>query len=501
MKDFRKMDEKLSGKKWYSNLKEFRLFHNIKLKLISLGLALLLWLVVVSIDNPVMTLPFAPININVVNADIMEEEGKAFEIAESSKSIGISVKAERSILSLLSKDNFVATIDMANLDGNRVPIEVKANKYSDKIESITPRQRFATVIVENLKSQQFRIHVVPTGEAAEGYAVGNTSVATNVVRVSGPESIVSTIDRAEVHVNVSNMTSEIHSNERLILYDKNGSTIDASTLSLSIDSTNVKVEIWKTKEVSITAGYEGTVAGGYAVSGVSLSKASVMVAGDDSDLDEISSISIPSSVVNVEGINKNLSAEVDLSRYLPSGIIIVDEDRTVTVKVKVEQLQSAVLEVPASNIAFVNVPEGMTASMTNPDENVHLGVIGLSAHISAIDAGALQGVVDIGTIKAADGLDVLTANMYDASVAFALPSGITQANEVKVSIMLQGHAAVDDSTVSEGSVSENVPDGEVSDNSEQEENADQEAESHDSEEDGAADSEKNTEDSENSESN
>ena len=212
-------------------------------------------------------------------------------------------------------------------------------------------------------------------------------------------------------------------------------------------------------------------------------------------------ISIPSSVVNVEGISKNLSVEADLSRYLPSGIIIVDDDRLVTVKVKVEQLQSAVLEVPASNIAFVNVPEGMTASMTNPDENVHLGVIGLSADISAIDASTLQGVIDVGTIKSADGSDVLIANMYDASVAFALPSGITQANEVKVSIMLQGHAAVDDSPVSEGTVSENVPDGEVSNDPEQGENSDQAEEPHDSEEEGAADSEKNTEDSENSESN
>ena len=449
MNGLHKLDEKLSGKRWYTILRGFRLFHNIKLKIISLGLAMLLWLVVVSIDNPVMTLPFSPISVNVVNADVMESDGKAFEIADSSKTIGINVKAARSVLSLLSRDNFVATIDMSNLDGNRVPIEVKSTKYADKIESITPRQRYATVIVENLKSQQFKIQVVPTGETPEGYAIGSSSVTTNVVKVSGPESVVSTIDRAEVHVNVSNMTSEIHSNERIILYDKNGSTVDASTLMLSIDSTNVTVEIWKTKEIEINASYEGSAANGYAVRGMSMSKTSAVIAGKDSDLESISVVDIPSSAVNIDGATQNVSKEIDIRKYLPVGVILVDGESTVNIKVRVEQLKSTVLQIPAANIAFANVPEGITAAAANPEESLQLGVVGLSDTLSKINASSLQGIVDIDTIKAAAGTDTLIAGSYEAKVSFSLPSGVTQANEVKISIILHGQEAAGNNTEQE----------------------------------------------------
>ena len=60
-----------------------KLTSNIGLKLLSLGLAFLLWLFVVSIENPVMNLSFTSIPVSVENADVMEKDGKAFELADS----------------------------------------------------------------------------------------------------------------------------------------------------------------------------------------------------------------------------------------------------------------------------------------------------------------------------------------------------------------------------------------------------------------------------------
>ena len=82
-----------------------KLTGNLGLKIISLGLAFLLWLFVVSIENPVMTLSFTSIPVTIENADVMEAQGKAFELADSSRTVTVTVKAERSVLSELSRDN------------------------------------------------------------------------------------------------------------------------------------------------------------------------------------------------------------------------------------------------------------------------------------------------------------------------------------------------------------------------------------------------------------
>ena len=68
--------------------------HNVGLKILSVLLAILIWLVVVSIDNPVKTEIFTSIPVEVENASVMEAAGKAYEISDSSKTVSVSVRAE-----------------------------------------------------------------------------------------------------------------------------------------------------------------------------------------------------------------------------------------------------------------------------------------------------------------------------------------------------------------------------------------------------------------------
>ncbi len=421
-----------------------KLTENASLKLLSVICAILLWMVVVSIDNPLMSLPFSPIPVTVVNADVLEDEGKAFELSDSSRSVTVTVRAERSVLSELSRDDFVATVDMSELEGNRVPIEVRATKYSDKIESITSKTEFATIYTENLESAQFRIQAVTTGEVAEGYAVGGTSLATNVVRVKGPESVVSTIDRAEVRINVSNMNSEIHSTEKIMFYNKDGGTINAAPLTLSIEETGVTVSIYKTKEIGIRAGYSGTPANGYLVSGGPvLSKSTITVMGTSAALSDITTVSIPSDAVTVDGASENVTQTVNITKYLPTGVYVVDDgddtnDSKVTVTVLIEPVQTVTVNVPNSNISLTNIPSGMTAVLAEPQGTTQLTVTGLAASLAAVDPSSVSGAADFALLKQSEGLDRLSQGVYDVNVAFILPSGVTLTDNVKVSVVLSG---------------------------------------------------------------
>ena len=135
-----------------------RLFtNNVGIKILALLLSVMIWLVVVSIDNPVKDQSFTQIPVTVLNGDVFEASGQAYELADSSSTVTVVVRAERSVLSQLSRDDFSATIDMNNYSNGRVPITVRANRLSDKIVSVTPRTAYAAVDVEELGSKAIGI--------------------------------------------------------------------------------------------------------------------------------------------------------------------------------------------------------------------------------------------------------------------------------------------------------------------------------------------------------
>ena len=56
------------------------------------------------------------------------------------------------------------------------------------------------------------VSVVTTGEVASGYTVGNSVAAPNLITIKGAASIVSSIDRAEVTVDVTSAKDDITTN-------------------------------------------------------------------------------------------------------------------------------------------------------------------------------------------------------------------------------------------------------------------------------------------------
>ena len=91
-----------------------RLTNNWGLKLFSIIFAILLWLVVVNVDNPVKTNTFDNIPVKLQNTNLVTDEGLVYEVLDSTDTVTVSVSAPRSYLELLSKDDIVAVADFNN---------------------------------------------------------------------------------------------------------------------------------------------------------------------------------------------------------------------------------------------------------------------------------------------------------------------------------------------------------------------------------------------------
>ncbi|MCR4591301.1 MAG: hypothetical protein K5668_10840 [Lachnospiraceae bacterium] len=423
-----------------------KLTGNMGLKLVSLFLAFLLWLFVVSIENPVMNLSFSSIPITIENADVMEDQGKAFELNDSSRTVTVTVKAERSVLSELSRDNIKATIDMTELNGNKVPIEVKSTRYSDRIQSISPSKEFANVIIEDLASSQFKIQVETSGSLPDGYAIGTTSVQNNVVRVKGPQSVVNSIAEAVVRVNVSGMTSEIHTVLPILLLDADGDQVDTAPLEVSLDQVSASVEIWKVVEIPVYGSYKGVPAQGYAATGtVTAEPATVFVTGDSKNLNAVRSVTIPDTELDITNATGNVSAEVNISSYLPDGIYpdpTHDED-TVTLTAHVEKADAQVIQVPYSNLTVNALPDNMTIGNDMDTSMVAVTVHGLKASLSQLNGNTITGVLDLSEVPLNEN-GTITPGSYAGAVKLNLPDGIYQDTAVAhVLLQMKGEAAED----------------------------------------------------------
>ena len=403
------------------------LTNNIGIKLLSLLLAVMVWLVVVSIDNPVKDQNFTQIPVSVLNGEVLESEGQAYEIADASRYVTVTARAERRVLAQLSRDDFSASIDMNNYSNGRVPISVKANRLADRIVSITPRNAYATVHVEELGTKQFSIDYEITGTPAEGYSTGSVTLANNVVRVQGPESIVDTIDRALVRVSAQNMTRDMRTEAPIIFIDRNGEEVNTDNLELSRSSVSVSVEIWENKELSISFSYTGTPAEGFATTGrVSSTINTITVGGDPDILSSLASVTIPASEIDITGATESVVKSIDISAYLPSGVSLADKDEETVAAVTVEVIAMSLLnvEVPASNITIENIPSGTAAHIGGGATSVVTSVRGLPEVLASVNGTMLTGRINMDEVKTKNGIDTWTTGLYDADVTFAYPEGV-----------------------------------------------------------------------------
>ncbi|MBQ1880487.1 MAG: hypothetical protein II156_02510 [Lachnospiraceae bacterium] len=418
---------------------------NLWLKFLALGLAVMIWLVVVSIDNPVKDQNFTQIPVSVLNGEVFEAAGEAYELAEASKYVTVTVRAERVVLSQLSRDDFTATIDMNNYSNGRVPISVKANRLADRIISITPRTAYASVHVEELGTKQFSIDYEITGTPAEGYSVGNVTLASNVVRVQGPESQVETIDRAIVRVSAQGMTRDMRTEAPIVFIDRNGEEVDTTNLELSRSTISVSVEIWEDKEVPVTYSYSGTPAEGFAATGkINATINTITVGGDPEVLSTMASVSIPSTEIDITGATENVMKTIDVSAYLPQGISIANEqDETVsTVTVEVVAMSLLNVEVPSSNITIENAPEGFTVHIGGGATSVVTSVRGLPEILASVNGTMLTGHIDMDDVKIKNNINEWTTGLYDADVTFAYPEGIYSSGVTTiVKVFVQSDAA------------------------------------------------------------
>lgn len=333
-------------KKWLTN--------NIGTKIISLLLALLIWLIILTIEDPVITVSITNIPVEVKHREVVEDQNQTFEITSGSTA-EIRVRGKTSLVDKLTANDFKASADLKKLSRvDAVPIDIELKVPNSQIEIISDGSRNTMVVnIEDLISKDCQVRVVANGSPLSGYTVGDKVADPNMITVSGPKTQISRIKEIVVEVDVTNLSSDITTTVTPKLKDNNGDDMDMKTIKMMTDSVNVSIDILKTKKVPIKLETEGSPFSGYAVRSFAYSPEEILIAGRQEALDAVEEIVLDPVVIS--GENKEVSdTRTDISASLPEGIRLADSEFNLAYKVVIEPLESAELTVPYENIKFIN---------------------------------------------------------------------------------------------------------------------------------------------------
>ena len=342
-----------------------KLTNNLGMKVISLLLAIIFWLVVVSIEDPEQT-KVLELPVTKVNENLFRENDKTYEVV-SGNTVSVTIRASQSILKELTAKDFEAVADFANLSfTGAVPIEITPLRYSNQISIVKGANTMMQVSIQDLASVDKMVATKAEGQVMTGKAVGNITVEPNIIRIEGAKTTIDRISSVYASVNVSGMSEDGSFSVSPILYDSGGNVIDSTDITFSEEKLKVSVTLLDTKTVPVKWNINITPAAGYGIESLDYTPSEVEIAGSREVLDGIEAISIDDYVA--ENISENLEDSVDLESIVKEmGAVLARPDTDKTAKLVV-QLDS--YDKKGSSINFESV------ELTGKSENYKYSIIG-----------------------------------------------------------------------------------------------------------------------------
>ncbi len=317
--------------------------NNLGYKILAVVIAFVLWLVITNTIDPVTSRTVSNIPVEILNEESVLDGTHVYTIM-SGKNATVVVSGNRSIVGSLKASDFVATADFSELSiTNAVPIKVELTgekaRYASSV-TISLKTNSMVISLENMAEKGLDVEVQFTGQAPEDILIEDAAASPARVTLHAPESIIDTAERAVVLVNYSEVTGDVTLKKKPIIYDSSGALIELGD-DIYLDESKVAVNITTTgiKSVPVSIEALGTPADGYELSGITCSKTSISIRGDEKTLEKISELKLPSDLLNINGSRRDVSITIDLEAYLPEGVTLYGDTGTITIVATISRVE------------------------------------------------------------------------------------------------------------------------------------------------------------------
>lgn len=408
--------------------------HDVWLRLLSLVLAFILWIIAREVDNPIRTASINDVGITITGEDeLLNNYG--LSVIECPETVDITVRGPiNEISNSRLRSRIVATVnvaDVADVAGEyTLPVRITTGSVDVEANSVSVR-----VLVDKVTTATVPVRVEATGVPAVGYRAGTPEpTTTKEITIEGPASELAEVAYAYGTVDVGGSTSTFTNECRITLYNDAGEPITGTHVSSQTDTVTVRVPIYPVESIPLAV----TLADGDTLTSeqvdVNIDPQTISLLGDQNTLAGITEINL--GTIDLDTVRTDVPIEMEIP--LPDGVRL-DEGQPssaqVTITVKEEE------NVSTRSVQVTNFVPTDTAQSETPytveilTESVEIELRGGASALEQVDVSALS----IGLTYDSVSLGAGTHTVRGVIAATGLPAGVTLVEQdVEVEIRITG---------------------------------------------------------------
>ena len=388
--------------------------------MLALFLSVAVWISAVNADDPIQQRPLSrqvPIERLGLGSDLVVFGD------DVPTQVTLTLSAPQTVWDRINLDrNSVrAWIELDDLGPgtHTVPVNAQSNIQPAKVVTRSPST--ITVTLERLVTNTIPVDFVRRGEPAIGFQADDFELSAEQVTISGPSSLVSSVQKAEIVLDLTQANDTINRRLDVQVLDANETPVEGVTITPSQVTVN--------QEISQRGGYRnvvikvistGQVVSGYRLTNMSVFPPTVTVFSTNPALIERLPGFVETSPLDLTGVRDDMDFRLPLN--LPNGVEVVG-DQTVMVQVGVAAIEGSVT-LSSIPVDVVGLPEDLFVRISPSTVDVILsGPVPLLDRLSAQDVTIFLDMseAEVGTYQLAPRVTLSIAELQLESI---LPSSI-----------------------------------------------------------------------------
>ena len=332
--------------------------------LMAVGIALLLWLYVVTVVSPNSDNRYSNIPVTLQGVVVLQERGLMITTDEL-PTAELHLEGNRTDLNKLNSSNISIGVDVSSIGAPGI-YELKLGNPSfpsdvpnTAITVLNKSPGTIRVQVENRVTKAVPVEILYNDAEfdSDNYMADkeNRDLSHETITVSGPESVVSKIAMARIEVDLTGrVESLVEASYAYTLCDEKGEPIDVEKVTTDAEAVTLTLKIVRVKEVQLVP-KEILYGGGATAENteITIDTQTILVSGSDALLANLENVEL--ETIDLSQIAED--TELTLPIVMPEGITNETGIQEVKVSVKFTGLVTKTLTV--NDIKTINVPEGM----------------------------------------------------------------------------------------------------------------------------------------------
>ncbi len=260
---------------------------------------------------------------------------------------------------------------------------------------------------------------------ADGYILYGTDISKETVTLSGPSTELSKVETCTAEVTYNGeLTSPVTLDTGLRFYTRSGGEVKFEYTTLETDSVEVTLQVYKLATLPVEVSFINAPRDfDPSVLVYSLSKKTLNVAGPESQIDRLSTLSVGTIDLSTFALDKVYEMPIEL----PSGIRLLDNISSITVSFDSSRLETKTMNLPASCVQVINLPSTYTLTVET-ERLMNVTLCGPAGSLEALNPEQVVIEIDADDFYVAIGQQNIACRLYVPAndKIFALGSYVVQ---------------------------------------------------------------------------